>query len=387
MKRRDTFRFGLICGTLARAGLERVVCDLALGMHKKGIPVTVFAFQDGPLSIELRQEGVDVVILAPSFTRRTRRLNSACITLRLATGLWRRGIKCANFQGLGVERIGLLASRLGGVAKRTFVFQNNYPQLAVSARNQQYRERVIRILAGFDHFIAVSDQVRDWVVSNGVVKKDKVSTIHNGTDLAQARCHRPVAEVRAELGISADAVVLIQVGRFKEQKNQDVSVEAFAKIACDRPGVHLVFAGDGPLRSSVEKRAEESGVGARIHFLGVRHDVSDLLAASDVFLLPSSWEGLPLSLLEAFAIGLPLVGTDVPGIADAVARCPEAVKLVAPRDSDALAQAIRAAVSNTSWRSRAGEHAKSFVSREFSASTMVERYLALHCRLLGMELD
>lgn len=379
----STLRFGLVCGGLNRAGLERVVCSLAMGAHRRGVPVTVFAFRGGPLADELRQSGVEVVILAPAPARRSQFLDSALITLRL-TGLLRlKKINCASFHGLGVERIGRVASGPGGVTIRSFVFHNNYPQLAISAADQRYRQRVIRELAGFDHFIAISRQVRDWVVSNGVVEEDRISVIENGIDLEQAQGRRLRAEVRAELCIPAEAVVLIQVGRFTEQKNQNVSVEAFAKVAHRRPDLHLLFAGAGPLRATAETAAALSGVDDRIHFLGVREDVSDLLGASDVFLLPSSWEGLPISLLEAFANGLPLVGTRVPGITDTVSRCPGAAMLVPSDDPAALAKAIDDAASNVDWRTSAGEQALSFVSRNFSFDAMVDRYLDEHSRLLG----
>jgi len=285
--------------------------------------------------------------------------------------------------GLGVERVGLLACRMGEVGKRTFVFHNNYPELIASSRLQRYRRRLIQDMVGFDRFIAISEQVRNWVVSNGIVEENQISVINNGIDTKQALGRRTRAEVRCDLGIPVDAAVLIQVGRFKEQKNQDVSVNAFVQFACERKDVHLIFVGDGPLRGPVESSAEASNVNDRIHFLGIRDDVEDLLAASDVFLMPSSWEGLPISLLEAFANGLPLVGTDVPGITDTVEGCPESVKLVPPRDNDALARAMRAAVYDDNWRYLAGEKARSFVTREYSAAVMVDRYVDLHNRLFG----
>jgi glycosyltransferase involved in cell wall biosynthesis len=379
----ETLRFGLVCGALNRAGLERVVCNLAAGARRRGVPVTVFSFRGGPLADELRLSGVDVQVLACAPSRRRRYLDSAMIALRLTGLLRRKRINCANFHGLGVERIGRVVCGPGGVAVRSFVFHNNYPQLSISAPDQRYRKRVIRELAGFHHFIAISRQVRDWVVANGVVEQDRVTVIDNGIDLEQVRGRRPLADVRADLGIPEQAVVLIQVGRFTGQKNQDLSVEAFARVARRRTNLHLLFAGDGPLRAAAEAAAAACGAGDRVHFLGVRDDVPDLLGAADVFLLPSSWEGLPISLLEAFANGLPLVGTRVPGITDTVERCPGAAMLVPAGDSAALAQAMDDAAADEGWRAGAGAQAAACVWRDFSSDTMAERYLDQHRRLLS----
>jgi glycosyltransferase involved in cell wall biosynthesis len=374
----ETNRFGLLCGSLARAGLERVVSDLALGAHRRGTPVTLFAFSDGPLSPELRRAGVDVVVLDRSGRESRGRLRSLRLLARLAAGLRRRRVRCLNMHGLGVERIGLPASRLGGVGRRTFVFHNNYPELSAHTDRPAYRRRVIRDVAAFDGCIAISDRVRDWVVSNDVIGAEKVTVIRNGIDLDQARGRRPRAETRAALGIPADAVVLVQVGRFSEQKNQEIAVAAFAEAAVDRPGAHLILVGDGPLRGRAEQAAADSPAADRIHFLGVRDDVADLLAAADLFLMPSSWEGLPISLLEAFANGLPLVGCDAPGIADTVTDCPETAILVPPRDTGALARAMGQAMADTGWRRTAGAAAEGFVRRHHSADTMVDRYLEAH---------
>ena len=374
----ETFRFGLLCGSLARAGLERVVCDLALGARRRGVPVTLFAFSGGPLSTELDHAGVDVQVLDPSGRKGGGRLRSLRLLARLAAGLRRRRIHSLNMHGLGVERIGLPASRLGGVERRTFVFHNNYPELSVSSDRPAYRRRVVRDVAAFDGCIAISDRVRDWVVGNEVVGAENVSVIRNGIDLDQARGRRPREATRLSLGIPDGAVVFLQVGRFSEQKNQDIAVEAFGKAAADRPDIHLVLAGDGPQRSGVEQSAAASPAADRIHFLGIRDDVADLLAAADLFLMPSSWEGLPISLLEAFANGLPLVGTAVPGIADTVADCPDAVLLVPPRDAGALARVMGRAAEDEGWRRAAGAEAERFVRRHHSAETMVDRYLEVH---------
>jgi glycosyltransferase involved in cell wall biosynthesis len=90
---------------------------------------------------------------------------------------------------------------------------------------------VIRELAGFQGFIAISRRVRDWVVANGIVAGDRVEVIENGIDLERARGQKSRGEVRASLGLPLDAVVLIQVGRFSAQKNQTLSAEAFAGVA------------------------------------------------------------------------------------------------------------------------------------------------------------
>lgn len=377
-------RVALFLGGLKRAGLERVVCDLAIGMKEKDMDVTVVAFTGGDLLGELKEAHVDVAILGnrnPDEYQPTL-LKSLQMILKAVRILKRKRIQVLNVHGLGADRIALFAARIAATPIKTFVFHSNYPALHPKTGDRALRHRLARNLRSVQHCIAVSDQVKEYIVGCDIVDQDKLSTINNGIDLRKCRRSHSRASTRANLGFTEDDVVLIQVGRFQAPKNQRISVNAMKRVTSLCPNAHLLLVGDGPDFDVTRKSAEESGLLSHVHFLGLRRDVPDLLGASDLFLLPSSWEGLPISLLEAFANSLPLIGADVPGIRNVVSIDPSCAKLVKGCDADALANAIIEAIQDKPWRIKSMGSASGIVERHFDFNKSLETYVDLHGALL-----
>jgi glycosyltransferase involved in cell wall biosynthesis len=120
-------------------------------------------------------------------------------------------------------------------------------------------------------------------------------------------------DVRAELGIPADALLVLFIARFTKQKQPLAMIRAFKGALDAVPGMHLLMVGDGELRDEALRLSEELGLGKQITFQTFRQDVPDVLAAADIFVLPSLWEGLPIGLLEAMAMGKAIIASDVDG--------------------------------------------------------------------------
>jgi glycosyltransferase involved in cell wall biosynthesis len=135
--------------------------------------------------------------------------------------------------------------------------------------------------------------------------------LHCGIDLGPFRCLPGRQAARSALGIGEHEFVIGHTGRFAPPKNHSFLLEIAAAAALRRPETRLLLIGDGPARGSIEARARELGIAAGTIFAGVRPDVPDLLAAMDVFVFPSLWEGLPLTVIEAQAAGLRCVLSDV----------------------------------------------------------------------------
>jgi glycosyltransferase involved in cell wall biosynthesis len=154
--------------------------------------------------------------------------------------------------------------------------------------------------------------------------------IPNGIEL-RGCAPDPIArvEIRKELGIPADAPTFMSVGRLAPAKNPGALLHAFASRRILAANAHLLLAGDGPLVRELTKRVDELEVADRVHFLGLRRDVPRLLAAADVFVLASRFEGNPLSVMEAMAAGKPVVATDVGCVPELVTE--ETGRLVTPR--------------------------------------------------------
>src|SRR5439155_3330364 len=167
-----------------------------------------------------------------------------------------------------------------------------------------------------DALVAVSPEVRDDLVQLGVAPADKIAVIRLGLDLDQRLAAPSDARsaVRRQLAIPDDAVLVTWLGRMTEIKRVDVLLDAFAQLRSSGRNVVLLLAGDGPLRSSLETRAEELGISGSVRFAGFRGDVGSIYSATDVIALTSANEGTPVTVIEAQAAGLPVVSTDVGGV-------------------------------------------------------------------------
>src|SRR5262249_20107429 len=157
--------------------------------------------------------------------------------------------------------------------------------------------------------------------------------------------------------------------RLTEQKGHRFLFEAIATHAA-LADLHLIVVGDGPMRAELEQDARDRGLAPRVHFLGARRDLGDLLSAADLFVLPSLWEGLPLSLVLAMGAGVPVVATAVAGI-------PEVVEsggtgwLVAPADAGALGEAIARVIANPQESSRMAAAGRAHVLPRFNVEGYV----------------
>ena len=186
-------------------------------------------------------------------------------------------------------------------------------------------------------------------------------------------------EVRDALAIPPGALVLLTMGRLEHVKAHANLLEAFASERLRALGAHLLLAGEGELREELIRRARERGLGGRVHFLGNRSDVPRLLAAADLFVLASHYEGNPLSVMEAMAAGKPVVATAVGCVPELV---PEGCGLlVPPGDPAALERAIHAIASDPALAAACGAAAAQVAHARFEDEVMADAYAELYAEL------
>jgi glycosyltransferase involved in cell wall biosynthesis len=231
------------------------------------------------------------------------------------------------------------------------------------------------VYAGVGRYIAVSHHVAQCLRQKLHWPAHKIQVIHNsvaafGWGFSKAKC--------ATLIEQADTPVVLTVARLDEQKGQRYLLEAAAQV----PQARFVLAGDGPLRTSLEAQARSLGLEQRVKFLGYRSDIPDLLAGCDVFVLPSLYEGLPLSILEAMSAGKPVIATQIGGTDEAVIPN-ETGLLIPPADPAALAAAIRKLLDDRPFARRLALAGQARVECEFSAATMVQRVTNVYTELLA----
>jgi glycosyltransferase involved in cell wall biosynthesis len=252
----------------------------------------------------------------------------------------------------------------------------------------QYRQAVYRLgetLLGSltDRIIAVSAWQRSLAVEHGIGTKDSVALIHNGVTVETLRRgsssrEEGRARVREELDAKPSDLLVGTAGRLTLQKGQKYLLEAVAILLDRHPHLRFYIVGSGELEQELRRIIEQlSWCRQRISFLPERADFSDLLAATDIFVMPSLWEGMPYALLEAMAAERPVICTNVCGL-DEVVKDGENGLLIPPADSRALAAAISRLVTDRALRKRLGAAARKTVQERFRLEEKLEMLAQLY---------
>jgi glycosyltransferase involved in cell wall biosynthesis len=230
----------------------------------------------------------------------------------------------------------------------------------------------------------VSNAAAERYVQMRAVPSHKLRMVPNGVLVERfRRDERERAKVRASLA-PGDRFVWLAVGRLDVPKDYCNMLNAISRLP---DSSMLLIAGDGPLRSSISQLASELGLSKRVHFLGMRNDVADLMAAADAYVMSSAWEGLPMVLLEAAASSLPIVATDVGGNREVV-RDGVSGFLVAAKDSAALAEAMLA-MERLPRESRVtmGAAGRAHVTRHYSLAAVVDEWETIYRSLQEKQYD
>ncbi len=237
--------------------------------------------------------------------------------------------------------------------------------------------------------VAVSGDTADFYENTIGVKRSLIQVINNGVDTqryadgrGEALREEWVSSDQASASTTESTVILGTVGRMISAKNHPRLVDAFKRLVQDADLKHislkLIFVGDGPEREKIESYVETHDLGAHVLFTGTRHDIPDVLAAFDVFVLSSDREGHPLTALEAQAAGTSVVLTDAGGSLDAIARSDNQVGgVLVERSDESLADALRELVLDVNLRDERARFGQSFALANFDKRHMVQRYVEL----------
>jgi glycosyltransferase involved in cell wall biosynthesis len=225
-----------------------------------------------------------------------------------------------------------------------------------------------------DAIIAVSGSVAQTYRDAGV-PDSLIHVVRNGH--APRLALRGRLETRAALELEEEDRAIVTVARLAEQKGHRVLIEAAPEVIEAHPRTRFLIVGGGPLAGELAARIQANGLQDHVRLLGERGDVPELLAASDLFVLPSFFEGLPLSLLEAYAAGLPIVACRAPGTVEAVID-DETALMVPPGDAAELSAAITRVLSDPALAARLGEAGRRHAARNFTAERMGRETLAVY---------
>jgi glycosyltransferase involved in cell wall biosynthesis len=205
------------------------------------------------------------------------------------------------------------------------------------------------------------------------VPRSRLTYVKNAIDSEYFRADRGrAAELRARHGLPADAVVIGAVGRLNAEKDYPNFFDAAKLLLGQRPDLRFVIAGKGPEEEALRRRLHAMGLTDRVRLLGHFHDTREVYDLLDVYVLSSTREGLPNTVLEAMAMEVPIVSTDVDGVSEAVTHDREAL-LVPPRDPRRLADSIRAVLHDPALADRLRRSARQRVAGEFSFAARMRR--------------
>jgi len=227
--------------------------------------------------------------------------------------------------------------------------------------------------------VMVSEGTRRYSIEEQGLRPEKLVTIHNSIDLERFTRQPPeqVEPLRAQLGLPDDALIVTTVARLHPQKGHRYLLQAAPAILAVFPQTHFLLVGEGALWSELEMTVRRLGLQEAVHFLGVRQDIPTILSFSDIFVLPSLWEGLPNSVLEAMATETAVVATDVDGTPEVVQDGKTGL-LVPPANVEALQEAIAYLLGNATLRQEMGSCGRNRVAREFSHEKNIASFLSLY---------
>jgi glycosyltransferase involved in cell wall biosynthesis len=274
--------------------------------------------------------------------------------------------------------LGRLAARAAGVPHVVHTVHGVTFHEHVSKPMRLFYVGLERLAAGrCDALITVGEDVKRKYLAEGIGRAEQYVTIPSGMDLEPFEAARregadPRREVRAQLGIAPDDVVVGMVSRLEPRKGWTFLLEAVARLAPDFPSLRVLGVGEGAQRAELEAISRRLGIERRVLLVGYRADVARVIAAFDVGVLTSLWEGLPRVLVQYAMLEKPVVAFDVEGAREVVADGATGW-IVAPRDVEALTDRLRRLAGNPQLRAAFGRRGRARVEGRWDADLMIRR--------------
>jgi glycosyltransferase involved in cell wall biosynthesis len=366
----------LVVNWLKPGGAEVQLMNLAKGLAESGHEVTLCCMNDAFLDVEaLRDAGVEIVSLHAQ--TRFARLRAVPRLRRLA----RKSeiVHCTIWDASLWGRIAAILARRP-VVVADHATDRSIHTSAKGASRESWVALHNKLLDPFTFATVSVAATQRAVLLNEGVDPAKIVYIPNGLPIAEMKSAAAAGPSRAELGIPDGVPTVIQVGVFREEKNQIGAIEAIDGMRNSGSDAHLILVGDGPTKPEVDKRVAELGAEAWVHFLGMRPDVPAVLPLGDVLVQPSHADAMPLTVLEAMAVGVPVVAT---AVGDVPAMLAGRAGLTVPaEDRAALEAALTELLSDPAKRAEMGAAGEEIAAAR-DASKMIGSYENLFEAALG----
>lgn len=366
---RSPIRVAFVMHWMRVAGAEMLVDRIIRDLGPRILPTVICLDEVGPLGEQLRREGIEVVCVE---RRPGRDFRAAWRIARLVRA---RQIQVIHAHQYTPFFYSAIAQFLGGWKARMIFTEHgrHYPDRVSTLRRLANRYLFSRFP---DRVNAVCRFSADAVRNLDGFRRQPIDVIYNGVDPAEFRPAEDRPALRQQLGLAPDRKYVVTVARFHPIKDHRTLLAAFSRIAPRQSDLDLVLVGDGPLRADLEAQTRDLGLADRVQFWGVRRDVSRILQAADLFVLPSISEAASLTLLEAMSCGCPVIVTDVGGNPEIVREGVDGLRV--PRgDSVAMAAAIERLAAAPQLRLDLGTSARRRVCDTFDQSAAIQKFLRL----------
>jgi glycosyltransferase involved in cell wall biosynthesis len=365
----ETFTVCQVLHSLNVGGAEVLAARLARQLRDACRFVFVCLEELGTLGEELRSESFTVDVLG-----RKPGLDGRC-ALRLAQHLRRHRVDLIHAHQYTPFFYSLLA-RL--IFDRPAVLFTEHGRHSPDYRRPKRVVANRLLLQRRDRVVGVGQAVRTALINHEGLPAQRVGVIYNGVDTAgigNSTADRDA--VRREIGVDPGDFVVLLVARLDYLKDHATALRTLRRAVAHQPKVRLVLAGEGPERGAIEQTVQQLDLAANVRFLGLRKDVARLLKATDMFLLTSISEGIPLTVIEAMAAGLPVLATRVGGLAELV-EDGQSGFLAPPRDDATLADRLLRLAGDANLRHAFGRRGQERAQTLFTENLMHARYLELY---------
>ncbi len=364
---------------LEPGGAQETVALLGEGLQERGIDVTVGTHLGGTMQRRLERAGVPLEQI-PHMTREVSPVHDALAFRELEHLIRDGGFDVVHSHSSKAGVLGRLAARRAKVP----VIVHTSHGLPINPDMTRLEREVLlaaeRLASrASDRIVAVSHATADELLELRLARKEQLVVISSGIDVERLRNGPPRAEARRSLGLPPDVSVVGWVGRHFPQKRPDLVLRVARLVVRDVPEASFMLVGDGP---SFDDAVASSADEPRIQVIGFRDDIETVYAAMDVFLLASAWEGLPRTVLEAGAAGVPVVSTDVSGVGEIV-RDGETGRLVATDSEADLADAVVGLLRDHESRRTMGRAISTVTGSEYSAAHTVDACVALYSDVMS----
>jgi glycosyltransferase involved in cell wall biosynthesis len=343
-------------------GGESHLLSLIENLDRERFEPVVLSFTDGPMIARLRQMQVETRVI------HTEKPFDLRVWGTVKKWIKEQGFDLVHAHGTRANSNILWAARSLGIPVVYTVHGWSFHQ------DQHPLIRRIRVLG--EQYLTARSSLNISVSSSNrqsgknFIKSFDSVVINNGINNKKFDPQGRYRDVRAELGIPADAVLVLFIARFTAHKQPLSLLDAFVKALPSSPGMHLLMVGEGDQQAEAIETVKRSGVGHAVHFQSFRQDVPDVLAAADIFVLPSLWEGLPIGLLEAMAMGKAVIASDVDGTSEIVEDSVNGLLIPTAQLVGHLTEALVRLSKDPAARQRYGQKAIETVHGKYNAAVM-----------------